>query len=83
MSSINYNMEGKEKVDINGDTVIIGAGIVGISTAYYLTESGNTRAESVHLVDSSAELLHCASGFAGGFLAADCEYNVFIFNIYV
>ena len=57
-----------------GDTVIVGAGIVGLSTAYYLSRSGKTRPESIHLVDASAELFHCASGFAGGFLAADCMY---------
>lgn len=55
----------------NGDTVILGAGIIGLSTAYFLCQSGNTRPESIHLVDSSERLLHCASGFAGGFLAAD------------
>ncbi|KAF2444980.1 FAD dependent oxidoreductase [Karstenula rhodostoma CBS 690.94] len=54
-----------------GDTVILGAGIVGLSTAYYLSSSGRTRPESIHVVDSSAELFQCASGFAGGFLAKD------------
>jgi len=57
---------------LHGDTVILGAGIIGLSTAYYLCRSGNTKPESIHLVDSSEQLLHCASGFAGGFLAADC-----------
>ncbi|KAF1959648.1 FAD dependent oxidoreductase-like protein superfamily [Byssothecium circinans] len=55
----------------HGDIVIIGTGIIGLSTAYYLTESGNTKAENIHLLDSSPQLLSCASGFAGGFLAAD------------
>lgn len=55
-------------------TVIIGAGIIGLSTAYYLSRSGRTNAESIHLVDSSKELFHCASGFAGGFLAKDCMF---------
>jgi glycine/D-amino acid oxidase-like deaminating enzyme len=54
------------------DTVILGAGIIGLCTAYYLSQSGHTKPESIHLVDSSERLLHCASGFAGGFLAADC-----------
>lgn len=57
-----------------GDTVILGAGIIGLSTAYYLSRSGKTRPESIHVVDSSAELFHCASGFAGGFLAKDCTF---------
>lgn len=56
-----------------GDTVILGSGIVGVSTAYYLSHSGNTKPESIHLVDPIAELFHCASGFAGGFLAKDCK----------
>lgn len=55
-----------------GNTVILGAGIIGLSTAYYLSRSGRTKPESIHLVDLNAELFHCASGFAGGFLAADC-----------
>ena len=52
-------------------TVIIGAGIIGLSTANYLSESGSSAAESVHLVEASPELFASASGFAGGFLAAD------------
>jgi hypothetical protein len=58
-----------------GDTVILGAGIIGLCTAYYLSQSGHTKPESIHLVDSSERLLHCASGFAGGFLAADCMFD--------
>ncbi|KAF2500562.1 FAD dependent oxidoreductase [Lophium mytilinum] len=53
------------------NTVIIGAGIVGCSTAYYLSQSPRTPAQSIHLVESSPELFQCASGLAGGFLAAD------------
>ncbi|OCL03809.1 FAD dependent oxidoreductase-like protein [Glonium stellatum] len=53
------------------NTVILGAGIIGCSTAYYLSESPRTQAQSIHLVEPSPELFHCASGFAGGFLAAD------------
>lgn len=52
--------------------VIIGAGIIGCSTAYYLSESTRTQAQSIHLVEASPELFYCASGLAGGFLAADC-----------
>ncbi|KAF1978371.1 FAD dependent oxidoreductase [Bimuria novae-zelandiae CBS 107.79] len=57
--------------DKDNATVIIGAGIIGLSTAYYLSRSGSTKPESIHLVDASAELFRCASGFAGGFLAKD------------
>jgi glycine/D-amino acid oxidase-like deaminating enzyme len=53
------------------DTVILGCGIIGLSTAYYLSQSSNTSPKHIHLVDSSPSLFHCASGFAGGFLAAD------------
>ncbi|KAK1244554.1 hypothetical protein MKX07_003353 [Trichoderma sp. CBMAI-0711] len=51
------------------DTVILGSGVIGLSTAYYLLQhqSGST----IHLVDSANELFASASGFAGGFLAKD------------
>ncbi|KAG8166484.1 hypothetical protein KVR01_002173 [Diaporthe batatas] len=51
------------------DTVIVGAGIIGVSTALYLSkhQPGGT----IHLVDSSPELFASASGYAGGFLARD------------
>lgn len=52
-------------------TVILGSGIIGLCTAYYLSESGNTDPKSICLVDASPQLLRCASGLAGGFLAAD------------
>jgi glycine/D-amino acid oxidase-like deaminating enzyme len=50
-------------------TVILGAGIIGVSTAYYLSE--HQPPESIHLVDPASELFSSASGFAGGFLAKD------------
>lgn len=59
----------------HGDTVILGAGIIGLSTAYFLSQTGRTDPRSIHLVDASEELFHCASGFAGGFLAADCTFD--------
>ncbi|KAJ4985678.1 FAD dependent oxidoreductase superfamily protein [Stagonosporopsis vannaccii] len=52
-------------------TVILGSGIIGLSAAYFLCESGNTRPESICLVDSSPELFRCASGLAAGFCAKD------------
>ncbi|KAL8682824.1 MAG: hypothetical protein Q9186_001153 [Xanthomendoza sp. 1 TL-2023] len=51
-------------------TVIIGAGIIGTSTAYYLSQS-DTSPSSIHLVDSSPQLFASASGYAAGFLARD------------
>ncbi|KAL1859745.1 hypothetical protein Daus18300_009467 [Diaporthe australafricana] len=51
------------------NTVILGAGIIGVSTAYYLSrhQPGNT----IHLVEPSPDLFASASGYAGGFLARD------------
>jgi glycine/D-amino acid oxidase-like deaminating enzyme len=50
-------------------TVILGSGIIGVSTAYYLSLS--LPDSSTHLVEPSPQLFASASGFAGGFLAAD------------
>ena len=52
-------------------TVILGAGIMGLSTAYYLAESGNTKPDTIHLVEASPELFASASGKAAGFVASD------------
>jgi glycine/D-amino acid oxidase-like deaminating enzyme len=59
----------------NTTTVILGSGIIGLSTAYFLSGSGNTDPKSIHLVDASTELFRCASGLAGGFLSADCMFT--------
>ena len=48
-------------------TVILGSGIIGLSTAFYL--SRHQPGSSIHLVDSSPELFASASGYAGGFVA--------------
>lgn len=53
-------------------TVIIGAGVIGCATAYYLANSGNTKPDTIHLVEASPELFASASGKAGGFLTSDC-----------
>jgi len=55
----------------DSSTVIVGSGIIGLCTAYYLSESGNTNPNSITLVDTSDQLFQCASGLAGGFLARD------------
>jgi glycine/D-amino acid oxidase-like deaminating enzyme len=53
-------------------TVIVGTGIIGAATAFYLSQSPSTTAPaSIHLVDSSPELFASASGYAAGFLARD------------
>lgn len=53
----------------SGTTVILGAGIIGVSTALYLSE--HQPGTTVHLVEPSPELFASASGYAGGFLARD------------
>ncbi|KAH8886846.1 FAD dependent oxidoreductase [Thozetella sp. PMI_491] len=50
-------------------TVILGAGIIGVSTAYYLSD--HQTPSSIHLVEPAPELFSSASGHAGGFLAKD------------
>lgn len=50
-------------------TIILGTGIIGTSTAYYLSK--HQPASTIHLVDPSPELFASASGYAGGFLAKD------------
>ena len=50
-------------------TVILGAGIIGVSTAYYLSE--HQPPSTIHLVEVAPELFSSASGYAGGFLAKD------------
>ena len=53
-------------------TVIVGAGIIGASTAYYLSQSpSSTPPSSIHIIESSPELFASASGYAAGFLARD------------
>ena len=52
------------------DTVILGAGIIGTSTAYYLSD-GQDATSRIHLVEASPQLFASASGYAGGFLAKD------------
>jgi len=50
-------------------TFIIGSGIIGVATAYYLSD--HQPPSSIHLVEPCPELFASASGFAGGFLAKD------------
>ena len=53
-------------------TVIIGAGIIGSSTAFYLSQSPSSLdPSSIHLVEASPKLFDSASGYAAGFLAKD------------
>ncbi|KIW66673.1 hypothetical protein PV04_05982 [Phialophora macrospora] len=53
-------------------TIILGGGIIGLSTAYYLClAQPPSSTSSIHVVDSSSQLFTSASGYAGGFLALD------------
>lgn len=54
-------------------TIILGGGIIGLSTAYYLSNLNPEAASDgqIHIVDSASDLLLSASGFSGGFLAKD------------
>lgn len=51
-------------------TVIIGSGIIGTSTAYFLSQELEPQA-NIHLVEANPELFASASGYAAGFLAGD------------
>jgi glycine/D-amino acid oxidase-like deaminating enzyme len=51
-------------------TVIVGGGIIGTATAYYLSES-SPNPSSIHIIESAPRLFASASGYAGGFLAKD------------
>ncbi|KAK6347801.1 hypothetical protein TWF718_005626 [Orbilia javanica] len=59
--------------------IILGAGIIGLSTAYYLSSSSpssfhnhkQVSPQNITLLDTSPTLFACASGRAGGFLAKD------------
>ena len=50
--------------------VIVGGGIIGTATAYYLSES-HSNPSSIHIIESAPRLFASASGYAGGFLAKD------------
>lgn len=54
----------------NLEVCIIGAGIVGASTAYYLTHpSTSTRLPSKLTIIDPNGIAKCASGLSGGFMA--------------
>ncbi|PGH17475.1 hypothetical protein AJ79_01075 [Helicocarpus griseus UAMH5409] len=53
-------------------TVILGGGIIGLSTAYYLSLSTSPNAkDEIHVIDPMEHLFDCASGYGAGFLARD------------
>src|SRR5882762_9991552 len=54
---------------VPANVVIIGAGIIGVSTAFYLSRMSTST--TIHLVESSPTLFASASGKAAGFLARD------------
>ena len=52
-------------------TIILGGGIIGLSTAFYLSQLEPDLAANrqIHIIDSASSLLLSASAYAGGFLA--------------
>ena len=50
-------------------TVILGGGIIGCSTAYYLSQAQPDT--EIHIIEPSSQLFSAASGYAAGFLAKD------------
>lgn len=54
---------------MDAPTVILGAGIIGLATAYYLSEHQDP--STIQLIECAPELFSSASGYAGGFLARD------------
>ena len=54
-------------------TIVLGAGLIGVSTAYYLSSpsssSSSQPGQNIHLIDPSPTLFTSASGFAAGFLS--------------
>ena len=54
-------------------TVILGSGVIGVSTAYYLSlhPSYNASTSPVYLVEATESPFQSASGYSGGFLAKD------------
>lgn len=52
-------------------TVILGAGIIGVSTAFYLCQDDSIDPSTIHLVEATPTFFSSASGYAGGFLAED------------
>lgn len=57
-------------------TTVIGAGIIGVATAYYLSQSSK---DEIHLVEASPQLFASASGNAAGFLARDVSHKIRLF----
>jgi glycine/D-amino acid oxidase-like deaminating enzyme len=49
--------------------VILGAGVIGLSTAYYISTSSTPT--KVYVLDTSPILFQCASGRAAGFITKD------------
>ncbi|PYH48558.1 NAD(P)/FAD-dependent oxidoreductase [Aspergillus saccharolyticus JOP 1030-1] len=49
--------------------LILGGGIIGLSTAYYASQAEPTR--HIQIIDSASALFQSASGFSGGFIAKD------------
>jgi len=65
----NNNDEPQPQAKKKKRIVIAGAGIIGTSTAYYLTQNHNDHLSTLTLVDPTGTIAPAASGKAAGFLA--------------
>ncbi|CCD25427.1 Tda3p NDAI_0F01080 [Naumovozyma dairenensis CBS 421] len=73
LSRPSLKSEGKQKI------IIIGAGIIGVCTAYYLTKHPNFNPEKYHIIIlESREVAAGASGKAGGLLASWAFPNMIV-----
>ena len=70
MSSDIHDSDNENEVKAPQDIVIAGAGIIGTSTAYYLSQN-HPHIQSITLIDPTGSIAPAASGKAGGFLALD------------
>ncbi len=66
-----YNCQQLDLFSSNMPSVIVGTGIIGVATAYYLSQSTK---EEIHIIEASPELFASASGNAAGFLARDVSH---------
>lgn len=68
-NSLKMSANGTSNKNLN--VVIAGAGVIGTSTAYYLSKNHQNSISSITLVDPTASIAPAASGKAAGFLALD------------